>query len=783
MVAIKGGPADKTATGRPMRQGDATKLETEVSAYAYLKSARDGFQDDFAGNTLTGRVENWGQRALGTGTPGQADWWANFKTADNIIRNELFGASLTSGEKAAYAETTVEPSMAPSEVKKNLNRRTEIIQKALHRKTGRLHTVYNKEEIEAALGEYAGELLPKGTKLSDGVTVADYTGMIGGSKPEDATLATGETRMEVVRGPVEKKLAAMLANGTPSATIKKYAKDNNYDPGKLNGVLAYRALNPNYKGGYNVGTEKTVPVSAFTRAMASPLATVGLQAANAFTAGNIDEIVGGIDSLTTGVPYDEAVASADMLKQLQSQANPKSALAGNVLGGATAMLTGGAALRGMGIGKGAWATGNPIKAAALGDAAYGAAYGAGENNDNRLLGAAFGAPAALVGSALGAGAMNVGGKVVRGVVSPAAERLRALGIPLTAGEVLGGGWKKMQDAGTSVWGPGNLMSARYGEGREALNRAAFNEAGDVIGMPINQVGQPAIQALSDAKSTAYGNALDPVSLDLTDPQFANDITALGNVIGKIPPNNPARTEAFDTLTHRIKNNMDAEGQMSGRNFQEAYRGLARSPKERSAKDYQTEFTETMQGGKQALADTLERQNPGAYDGFLKANSANRHLSILTDAVNAAKSQVDAGEPMFTPAQLGTAATGNTNKFIGKEASASGNRPFNELINDAQQVMSQKIGDSGTAGRAMFGGAMLGAGGVGYGADGGAGATVGALSPLVIASMLNTKVGQTALTKLLLERIAPFKKAGTYMIDKAPVGGAIGASATLPFIGQ
>jgi hypothetical protein len=58
--------------------------------------------------------------------------------------------------------------------------------------------------------------------------------------------------------------------------------------------------------------------------------------------------------------------------------------------------------------------------------------------------------------------------------------------PLTAGEVLGGGWKKAQDAMTSVFGPGNMVARRYVDGRRALNEAAFNQAGDVIDTPINK---------------------------------------------------------------------------------------------------------------------------------------------------------------------------------------------------------------------------------------------------------------------------------------------------------
>ncbi len=754
-------------TGKAMRQGDADKLESQLNAYSYLKDSVGTFDDKFAGNAATGELENWAQGKLGTGTPGQRDWWANFRTADNLIRNELFGASLTGGEKAAYAATTVDPSMKPDVVRKNLARRAEIAKEVLSRRTARLHNTYNKDEVEAALGDFAPELLPQKVRQERGIP------------DPQMEVATGDTRTEITRTELDNKIASMLKSGASAESIKR-AAGNEY-PG-LDATLAYRSLNPGYKGEYDVSTKRVVPTSMLNKAMASPLATIATQAANATTGGLLDEIGGAANSLVTGDPLEDTIAAANLAKQAQARLNPTSALAGNVLGGAAAMLGGGAALRSLGVGKGAWATTNPIKAAAVGDAGYGALYGAGESNDNRVMGAAVGAPAALAGSLAGSGFANATGKVVRGVVNPAAERLRARGIPLTAGEVLGGGWKKAQDAGTSVWGPGNLMSARYGEGREALNRAAFNEAGAIVDTPINAVGRHAVQALDAAKSAAYGAALDPVTLDLTDPQFANDIRALGTQIMKIPNSDP-RQVAFEALEGRIKNNLDpGTSNMAGRNFQEAYRGLSREGKEQ--RPYSYEIGGVTRGGQDALASALERQNPGAYGGFLKANSANRHLSILQDALKAAKGQIEDGDAMFTPAQLGTASTNNTAKFSGKLAAVDGSRPFDELITDSQQVMSQKIGDSGTAGRAMFGGAMLGAGGLGYGADGGSGAAVGALTPLAIASLMNTRAGQTLLTKTLLERIAPFKKAGNYMIDRAPVAGAVGAGFAIPtFAGQ
>ncbi len=70
-------------------------------------------------------------------------------------------------------------------------------------------------------------------------------------------------RTEIVRGPVETKLAAMLADRKiSSGTIRAYAKVNRQDGAKgLEAALAYRATHPEYTGGYDVGAERIVPLN------------------------------------------------------------------------------------------------------------------------------------------------------------------------------------------------------------------------------------------------------------------------------------------------------------------------------------------------------------------------------------------------------------------------------------------------------------------------------------------------------------------------------------------
>ncbi len=142
----------KAKEPKVLREGDAQKLTNDVSSVEAIERALNSFQDDFVG--LTADVENMAQGVAGVGTPGQRDWWADFRATDNQIRNELFGASLTAGEKSAYSSTTITPRMAPEEVRRNLERRLEIARKAASRRFDRLNAAgYNPDEVLAIVGE------------------------------------------------------------------------------------------------------------------------------------------------------------------------------------------------------------------------------------------------------------------------------------------------------------------------------------------------------------------------------------------------------------------------------------------------------------------------------------------------------------------------------------------------------------------------------------------------------------------------------------------------------
>lgn len=139
----------------------AEKLTDDIGQIDSLSRALNNFDPNFAGSAFTSiesLLQGWNSDI---GTPGQRDWWSDVKASDNIIRNKLFGASLTPGEQQAYLQTTITPSMDPIEIQRNLKRRLEIVQAATQRRYNRyIAAGYDPAQIDATVGDVNFRSLP-----------------------------------------------------------------------------------------------------------------------------------------------------------------------------------------------------------------------------------------------------------------------------------------------------------------------------------------------------------------------------------------------------------------------------------------------------------------------------------------------------------------------------------------------------------------------------------------------------------------------------------------------
>jgi soluble lytic murein transglycosylase-like protein len=167
---IKGGPADpevidaaaKARGGtRPIPGNERDKLLKEGGTRDSILGLRDTFKNDFGGYRMgaLGDAANTLQRNTGGGE--RSDWWQQYDRQKNMVRNELFGASLTSNEQAAFEKTDIHPGMSPETIRANLAKQSQIIDTALRRRAGSMRVDgYSPEAIEEAAGFRFGETPP-----------------------------------------------------------------------------------------------------------------------------------------------------------------------------------------------------------------------------------------------------------------------------------------------------------------------------------------------------------------------------------------------------------------------------------------------------------------------------------------------------------------------------------------------------------------------------------------------------------------------------------------------
>lgn len=400
------------------------------------------------------------------------------------------------------------------------------------------------------------------------------------------------------------------------------------------------------------------------------------------------------------------------------------------------------------------------------DAAYSGLYGANTGQDP-LVSALSGA----AGSGLGQMVGKVAGSAIGGMArTPAAEFLRARGVPLTLGQSLGGIAKKTEDAMTSLPFAGDMAAARRLEGLQGYNRAAFQDVGSIIDAPISNIGEQGVNDLLGDPANyldggATGRAYDAATAGVTVPLDGPFMADLQQVAGRsrmLPPDHAARFgQAMDNRLGPIA----TAGEMTGEQYQQAMRGLKgyRSSASQAAPGFEADYRDGITGAMDALTGAMQRGGgEGVISGLRTADQAYRGAKTLRGAVQAAKNGTGSGEiQVFTPAQHNTAATQAANKYGGPRQSA-------ELIDAGQQTLPSSIPDSGTGRRVMQAGVgtgILGAtGGYDY-SNGDVSATSKALALTALLTAGGTRTGQRALTAALMDRPELLQKIGSTVAKK------------------
>ncbi|MCX5581586.1 hypothetical protein [Kaistia terrae] len=167
LTFIPGGPADpevvarlagvrgEAKPGRPLPAMTIKDLGTKGQAVDDMGRLTEGFQDGYSGykTSWAGDISNTVGRNLGLGLGDQGDWWSDYQSRKNLIRNQLFGAALTAQEKGEFDKADINPGMTPTAIRMNLARQQELATNAARKMaTAYAQQGYSRDAIESALG-------------------------------------------------------------------------------------------------------------------------------------------------------------------------------------------------------------------------------------------------------------------------------------------------------------------------------------------------------------------------------------------------------------------------------------------------------------------------------------------------------------------------------------------------------------------------------------------------------------------------------------------------------
>lgn len=352
-------------------------------------------------------------------------------------------------------------------------------------------------------------------------------------------------------------------------------------------------------------------------------------------------------------------------------------------------------------------------------AAIGAASGAstpvtddGDFADQKLRQVQFGA---LGGAAVPAVAAGVGRVISpRASVNPDVSLLRKEGVSPTVGQTLGGWANAAEEKLQSLPIMGDAIRYSRDRARQQFNVAAINRAGEPIGAKVSGPGQESVAQMGDKISAAYDAAKAQLGHFALDRQAAAELSSLHGMTRNLPEKERA---AFDGVWTYLDHAVSPNGSLRAEAFKQfdSKAGMEAARFGSSPDAYQKQAGDAIAELQRIIVEAGKRANPKAAEAL---NNADKAWANLIRVEGASKAAMNSGG-VFTPGQLQSAVR-QADRSVRDRATARGEALMQDLSGAAQNVLGNKVPNSGTADRLM-----LGAGAVG----------TGALSPAIPASLV------------------------------------------------
>jgi len=287
--------------------------------------------------------------------------------------------------------------------------------------------------------------------------------------------------------------------------------------------------------------------------------------------------------------------------------------------------------------------------------------------------------------------------------NPNLELLRREGVNPTVGQSLGGWANVAEEKAASLPIMGDMISRARTQAQREFNQAAINRATAPINARVQGTGQDAVREAGDLIGDAYTAARNQMGAFQIDQQGTAEIARIRNMVSQLPRQQQRTFQnTFDSISTDISPNGTIPAQVFKRIDSKIGKDAANFSG--STDSYQRQLGEALTELQNSIAAAGRRANPDADAMFTAADRAYANLVRLEGASKAAINS----EGVFTPGQL-NAAIRQADQSVRKRAVGRGTALMQDLGNAGQQVLGNKVPNSGTADRLMLGGAGVGAG--------------------------------------------------------------------------
>jgi hypothetical protein len=328
-------------------------------------------------------------------------------------------------------------------------------------------------------------------------------------------------------------------------------------------------------------------------------------------------------------------------------------------------------------------------------------------------------------------------------VAPEVKTLMNEGVTPTTGQILGGGFQRLEEGLSSVPLVGDFIKNAQLRAVEDLNKAAFNRALKPIGkeLPKDITGREAVQFADDALGNAYQKLLPKMTVQ-ADTTFTTGLSNLKQAVDSGVINQTTKDFFNKWINDNVTNKFQGQGAITGetlKGIQENFRVKINELSLSTANDERV-IAGALKQAQDEFRQLVTRSNPNYAK---ELNAINTGYANFKRVQNAA-SKLGAEEGIFSPAQLQNAVRA-MDKSKDKARFAEGKALMQDLSESGKTVLGSKVPDSGTPYRTMA--AILASGGAGVSGYPGIAAGLAA-SPVMYSSG-----GQKMMAALLAKRPA------------------------------